>query len=399
MTNYKYPLAADTITREDLRALANWLTSNPPPRLTMGPLTKLYEERCCSWLGRKYSVSCNSGSSANLLMYYALLRSGRLKNKKIIVPSAAWVTTVAPAIQLGFEPIMCDADHDTWGLNRKHLRQLLEEHRPGTVILVQVLGVPHNMDDLMELKRKYGFFLLEDACAAMGSSYHGQKVGTFGDMASMSTYYGHQFSTVEGGLVSTDDKELYNMLLMLRSHGWVAHLDSETKLELLKKYEVEDIGTNFVFCEPGFNFRLTDLQAFIGLRQLDRMDWLVEKRFENHQLYKKLLSGWFMTQAYDDKTTVCSIHFCALAVDHKERSVIVKALEGAGIETRPFTSGNQGLQPYWFREYGKFSASMADKLYRCGFFLPNHPYLQKEDIEHICSVAIKATLEHYKGDK
>lgn len=399
MINYKYPLVADTITVEDLHAWANWLKSDPPPRLTIGPLVKQYEEKWSDWLGRPYSVSCNSGSSANLLMYYALLRSGRLKNKKVIVPSAAWVTTVAPAIQLGFAPIMCDADYDTWALNRGHLRQLLEEYDPGTVVLVQVLGVPHNMDDLMELKRKYGFFLLEDACAAMGSSYHGRKVGTFGDMASMSTYYGHQFSTVEGGLVSTDDKDLYNILLMLRSHGWVAHLDPEIRAELLKKYDVEDIGTNFVFCEPGFNFRLTDLHAFIGLRQLDRMDWLVERRFENHCLYNQLLCGLFLTQVYDNKTIVCSIHFCALAADYKERNIIVKALEKAGIETRPFTSGNQGLQPYWFREYGKFSSYMADKLYHCGFFLPNHPYLKKEDVEHICSVAIKAAQDFRKGGK
>lgn len=397
---YKYPLATDTVTKEDLRTLADWLTSDPPPRLTMGPLVKQYEDKWSNWLGRKYSISCNSGSSANLLMYYALLRSGRLKNKKVIVPSAGWVTTIAPAIQLGFEPIMCDADYDTWALNRRHLRELLNQHNPGTVVLVQILGVPHNMDDLMELKRKHGFFLLEDACAAMGSSYHDRKIGTFGDMASMSTFYGHQFSTLtEGGLISTDDRELYNLLLMLRSHGWITHLDKDTRNDLLQKYEIEDIGTSFVFCEPGFNFRLSDLQAFIGLRQLDRMDQLIQKRFENHRLYKELLTSYFMTQVYDEQTTVCSIHFCALANSYQERNAIVKTLETSGIETRPFTSGNQGLQPYWFREYGKFHGHMADKLHRNGFFLPNHPYLQKEDIEYICSVAIKAAADFRRGDK
>ncbi|OGN02034.1 MAG: hypothetical protein A2651_01405 [Candidatus Yanofskybacteria bacterium RIFCSPHIGHO2_01_FULL_42_12] len=396
---YRYPLADDTVTKDDREALAQWILEDPSPRFTMGPLVRQYEEKWSNWLGRRYSVSCNSGSSANLLMYYALLRSSRLKNKKVIVPSAAWVTTIAPAIQLGFEPIMCDADYDTWALNRRHLRQLLEEHHPGTVTLVQVLGVPHNMGDLMELKNKYGFFLLEDSCAAMGSSYHGKKVGTFGDMASMSTYYGHQFSTIEGGFVSTDDKDLSDMLVMLRSHGWVAHLDPETRAGMLKKYEIEDIGTNFVFCEPGFNFRLTDLQAFIGMRQLNRMNWLVERRSENHRLYKQLLGSRFITQAYDDKTTVCSIHFCALAANYEERNYIIKMLENESIETRPFTSGNQGLQPYWFREYGKFSSSMANKLYHCGFFLPNHPYLKKEDIEFICSVATKAVQDFRKRGK
>lgn len=389
----RYKLAEDTITREDLRAWADWITQNPPPQLTMGPLVKEYEQRWAGWLGRKYAVSCNSGSSANLLMYYALLRSGRLKNKKVIVPSAAWVTSVAPAIQLGFEPFMCDADYDTWALNKRHLRELLEEHKPSTVVLVQVLGVPHDMNDLMELKRKYGFFLLEDTCAAMGSEYLGRKVGTFGDMASMSTYYGHQTPTVEGGVVCTDDEELRKMLLMIRSHGWVAHISPDTRAELLQKYEIEDIGTHFHFIEPGFNFRFTDLQAFIGLRQLDRIEQTIAKRFDNHKLYKKLLSGYFMSQVYGENSIVCSIHFCALTANYSERNAIIKALETAGIETRPFTSGNQGLHPYWFREYGKFSASMADQLYHRGFFLPNHPCLSENDIEYICSVAIKAALD------
>ena len=397
MIDYKYPLAADTITREDLHALANWLKSEPAPRLTMGPLVKEYEEKWSQWLGRKYSISCSTGSDANDLMYYALLSSGRLKNMKVIVPSAAWVTSISPAMRFGFEPIMCDADYDTWALSRSHLRQLLKEHHPGTVMLVHVLGVPHNMDDLMELKIKYGFFLLEDTCAAIGSSYHGQKVGTFGDMSSISTYYGHQTPTVEGGVVFTDNKDFHNLLLMLRSHGWVAHLDAKTRAEQLKKYEIEDIGTHFHFIEAGFNSRFTDLQAFLGLRQLDRFEWNIQKRFENHCLYKQLLGGLFTSQVYDNKTTVCSIHFCALAADHKERNAIVKALEGVGIETRPFTSGNQGLQPYWFRKYGKFSASMADKLYHCGFFLPNHPFLKKEDVEYVCSVAIKTAHDFRKG--
>ncbi len=389
----KYPLASNTVTKEDLHAWAKWLISEPTPQLTMGPLVKEYEQKWSDWLGRKYSIACASGSDANLLMYYALLRSGRLKKKnmKIIVPSAAWVTSIAPALQLGFEPIMCDADYDTWGLNRRHLRELLDTHKPSIVFLVQVLGVPHDMDDLMSLKKKYDFFLLEDACAAIGSSYHGQKVGTFGDMSSISTYYGHQTPTVEGGIVSTDDKELYDLLVMLRSHGWVAHLDSESRAELLKKYEIEDINTHFHFIEPGFNFRFTDLQAFIGLRQLDRIELTIKKRFENHQLYKKLLSYIFLTQVYDRETIVCSIHFCALAASYEERNAIINILEAAGIETRPFTSGNQGLGPYWFREYGKFSGSMANKLYYCGFFLPNNLFLDPEDINYICNIVTENT--------
>lgn len=391
---YRYPLVDDTITAEDNIERAKWLMTNP--RLTMGPLVKEYEDKWSTWIGRKYSISCNSGSSANLLMAATLLESGRLRNKKVIVPSAAWVTSVAPFIQLGFEPIMCEADKHSFGLDPDHLLGLLAKHDPATVMLVQVLGVPASMDRILAFKEDYNFFLLEDACAAMGSSYCGRNVGTFGDMSSVSTYFGHQFSTVEGGIVSTDDKELYDLLFMLRSHGWVNGLDAETRAQILEKYGIEDIGTGFVFPYAGYNFRLNDDHAFIGLRQLDRMEWLIKERFANHQLYQTILKPYFDFQQFSRRTVVSSIHFCALAKNYEERNYITSELEKASIETRPFTSGNQGLQPYWFKNYGKFDAPIATKLYKCGFFLPNYPALSSENIEYICSVAINAAKEFRK---
>lgn len=391
MTDYKYPLVANTIDTEEFKKLSEWIATCP--RVTIGPLTEQFEEKWSRWLGRNYSIFCNSGSSANLLMVAALLESGRLENnKKVVVPSAAWITSIAPFIQLGFEPIMCNADPNNFGLEPEYLEHLLKEHSPSVVMMVHVLGVPCDMDRIMALKQKYGFILLEDACAAAGSSYKGRKVGTFGDMASISTYYGHQFSTIEGGLVSTDDKKLYNLLLQLRSHGWIRGLDEKSRKALLDKHEIEDIGTDFVFTSPGFNVRPTDLQGFIGLGQIDKMDWLIKRRFANHLLYKKIISKSLNVAMFDNTSTICSIHFCALAQTHKERNHIIKILEANSIETRPFTSGNQGLQPYWFTRYGKFNDTVASNLYHCGFFLPNHPSLSEDDIRHICSEVIYAAI-------
>ena len=396
MADHKHPLVADTITAEEFKKLSEWIATCP--RVTMGPLTKQFEEKWSAWLGRKYSIFCNSGSSANLLMAAALLESGRLgNNKKAVVPSAAWVTSIAPFIQLGFEPIMCNADPNNFGLEPEHLEQLLKKHRSSVIMMVHVLGVPCDMDRIMALKQKYGFTLLEDACAAAGSSYKGRKVGTFGDMASISTYYGHQFSTIEGGFVSTDDKELYNILLQLRSHGWIRGLDEETRKAQLDKYGIVDIGTDFVFTRPGFNLRPTDLQAFIGLGQIDKMNWLIEKRFANHLLYRELLSLSLDSAKFDDTSEICSIHFCALAETYAERNYITRKLEKNGIETRPFTSGNQGLQPYWFTRYGKFNDVVASNLYHCGFFLPNYPSLSKDDVRHIC-VEVMSALRHFRQE-
>lgn len=384
----KYFLAEDTIDNNDIDKLIEWLKTYP--RLTKGQLTLEFEKKWNGWLGTKYSVMNNSGSSANLLMYAALLSVGGLKNKKVIVPSVGWVTTVAPAMQLGFEPIMCEADPDTFGLDFVHLEQLLKEHNPAVVTLVQVLGVPHKMDEVMALKEKYGFVLLEDACAAMGASYKGRKVGTFGDMASFSMYFGHQISTIEGGIVSTDNKVYADAMFMLRSHGWGKDLDVATHDALKAKYGIDDFHSPFVFYEAGYNLRSTDLNAFIGIGQIDKMEWLIKRRQENHALYTARLGGVLRAQKYDKESTVCSISFGALAKDTEERKKIVASLVENGVETRIFSAGNLGLHPFWYNRYGKFSAPMADRIHHTGFFLPNNPSLTVEDISVISDIVLKA---------
>src|SRR3989344_1798112 len=283
----KYFLAEDTIDSKDIDRLIAWLKG--APRLTKCEVTLEFEAGWSGWVGKRYSVFNNSGSSANLLMYAALDLSGRLKNKKVIVPSVGWVTSVAPAMQFGFQPIMCEADPDTFGLDLDHLESLLKKHRPGSVLLVQVLGVPHKMARIMALKKKYGFILMEDACAAIGASWRGKKAGGFGDLSSFSFYFGHQMSTIEGGMVSTDDPRFRDLLLMLRSHGWGKDLEPAARQKLVRKYKIDDFHSPFVFYIPGFNLRSTDLNAYIGLGQLDKLDWIISRRQENHLRYKKHL--------------------------------------------------------------------------------------------------------------
>jgi CDP-4-dehydro-6-deoxyglucose reductase, E1 len=382
----QYHLAEDTIDHSDIDKLIAWLKTYP--RLTKDKLTLQFEDKWSRWLGMKYSLFCNSGSSANLLMYYTLLLSGRLKNRKVIVPSVGWVTTVAPAIQFGFAPIPCEADRDTFGLDLTHLEKLLEEHRPSTVVLVQVLGVPHKMKELLALKEKYGFFLLEDACAAIGASYHGRNVGTFGDMSSFSFYFGHQMSTIEGGMVSTQDKDFLDLLRMCRSHGWSKDLDRPAHESLVKKHGIDDFHTPFVFYEPGFNLRSTDLNAFLGIGQVDKLDWIISRRQENHRRYLDNLGRRLTTQRCDQDCVTSSISFGALASSVEERRTIVKALVANGIETRIFSAGNLGLHPFWVQRFGKASFPMADRIHHTGFFLPNHPSLPLKDVDFISKVVL-----------
>ena len=176
------------------------------------------------------------------------------------------------------------------------------------------------MARLLSLKDKYGFVLLEDACAALGARYaDGTMVGTVGDMSSFSFYFGHQLSTIEGGMVNVNNKELYDMLLMLRSHGWAKDLDKETYDDMMLKNGVDDFHSPFTFFIPGYNLRSTDLQAFLGIRQIKKAAWASENRNKNHVLYAEKLRGYVEFQEWGDSYPV-SISFGAIADSTEHRS-------------------------------------------------------------------------------
>ncbi len=379
----RYKLAEKIINEEDIARLIVWLKTNV--QLTKGPLTPEFEKQWAAWIGTKYAVFCNSGSSANLLMAYAALAAGKLRNKKVIVPSVGWVTTIAPFMQFGFEPIMCRADKDTFSLDFYDLERLCKEHDPASLIYVQVLGVPGDMDRLLVLQKQYNFLLMEDACAALGAEYGGKRIGSFSDMSSFSFYFGHQLSTIEGGMVNTNSKELYDLLLMLRSHGWGKDLDQETRKKWMDKYRIDGWHEPFTFFVPGFNLRSTDLNAFLGLEQMKKADAVTRIRKENHLMYAKYLKT-VEFQKWHPKAVPCSISLGALAKSTDHRKRIVQALDAQGVETRLFSAGNLGLHPFWFERYGKFNDPVSDRVHDSGFFLPNNESLTEKDVQSICDV-------------
>lgn len=379
----KYKLAQSIIDKSDINALKSWLSTDP--QLTKGALTLEFEKKWAEWIGTKYAVFCNSGSSANLLAAYAALASNKLPNKKVIVPSVGWVTTIAPFMQFGFEPIMCGADKDNFGLDLEELDGLLKKYNPGMVVLVQVLGVPAHMNELKKLQKKYGFLLIEDACAALGAEYGGKKVGTFSDMSTFSFFFGHQLSTIEGGMINTDDKNLYHLLLMLRSHGWGKDLPKNIRRAFMKKYRVDEFHEPFTFFVPGFNLRSTDLNAFLGLRMMGKADRIMKTRHENHLVYARNLNNVDF-QKWPQGSKPVSISFGALAKNPNHRKNIVEALVNNGIETRLFSAGNLGLHPFWFERFGKFHHPVSDRVHSTGFFLPNNESLLTKDIQFVHDV-------------
>ena len=212
-----FDLAVNTISQNDLAQLIAWLKKYP--RLTMDAEARRFEQAWSRWLGVKYSVMCNSGASANLLMYAALDSARRSGQRKVVVPASGWPTDIAPAIQFGWKPIMCESDPVTFGLDMDFLEKILKRERPETVVVVHVLGVPTDMTRLQKLQRRYGFNIIEDCCASHGSRHQGELVGTFGLISVFSFYYGHHMSTVEGGILCTNDEQIYHQLLRLKEEG------------------------------------------------------------------------------------------------------------------------------------------------------------------------------------
>jgi CDP-6-deoxy-D-xylo-4-hexulose-3-dehydrase len=381
MIQEKIPLVKDTINQTDIDNLIEWLKTNP--KLTKGDLTVQFEKEWSEWLGVKYSVFLNSGSSANLAMIYSLILSKKLKNNKIIVPSVSWVTTVTPAIQLGLEPIMCDCDKDNLGLDIEHFKKLIKEHNPSSVIIVHVLGIPNHMDEIIQLCKENDIILLEDTCEAIGSKYNDNKVGTFGIMSSFSFYFGHHMSTIEGGMVSTNDEDIYHLLLSIRSHGWDRDLPESKKIELREKYNVSNFRALYTFYYPGFNLRATDLQAFIGINQLKNIETVVTNRYRNYNLYNKLIKDDFWKIKAPDNSYVSNFAY-PLITDKID--LIVEELNKNNIECRPLICGSINEQPFWYESYGKEDLPNAKEVHNNGLYLPNHHDLTEEEIIHITNI-------------
>lgn len=377
-------LVKDTIDNNDIEKLISWLKTNP--RLTKGDLTIEFEKKWSEWLGTKFSVFVNSGSSANLAAVYSLILSGKLKNNKIIVPAVSWVTTVTPAIQLGLNPIMCECDSSNLGLDIEHLKKLIETENPSCIILVHVLGIPNHMNEILDLCNKHNILLIEDTCESIGSEYNNKKLGTFGDLSTFSFYFGHHMSTIEGGMISTNDEDLYNILLSIRSHGWDRDLSLSKQKELRQKYKISDFRSLYTFYYPGFNLRSTDLQAFLGINQMEKLSLIIENRNLNYLRYKEGIKNSFWNVSEPDN---CYISNFAFPIISKNINKIITELNSNNIECRPLICGSINEHPFWYERYGKQNLPNSKMVHEYGLYLPNNHQMSTEEIDKIIKIVNK----------
>lgn len=372
-------LAEETITQDELQSLSDWMLAGN--RLTKSTETVIFEEEFAKWMGSKHAIFVNSGSSANLLMIYALKEAGRLRNNKAIAAAVSWVTTVSPLLQFGFDTKLCDCDPETLGLDLNHLEDLCRTHEPSVLILVHVLGHANQLREIQEICDRYGVILLEDSCEALGSGYDGRKLGAHGTAGSFSFYYGHHVSTIEGGIVVTDDTDLHQMMLSLRSHGWSRDLNPARRDALTAQHNVDEFRNLYTFYHAGFNLRSTDLQARLGRSQLLKLDEIVKIRERNFYAYRDALPGFYAQSSQSDP-----LSSFAYGTFVENRMEVYERLKQEQIESRPLICGNIGRHPFWLRDQGTVDLPNADKVHDFGLYLPNHHTLSPEDVARVADV-------------
>jgi CDP-4-dehydro-6-deoxyglucose reductase, E1 len=397
-TRLDWPLMKNNITREDLDAVCALLNQDDPI-LTQSRNVRAFEREWSEWVGVRYSVFVNSGSSANLLTLAAL--KDRVGAGEIILPTVTWVSDIAAALHCGFTPVFVDIDPRTLGMDH---RQILEKITPRTraVFLTHVLGYNALGWTLLDELATRGVPLLEDVCESHGATFEGRKLGSFGMASNFSFYYAHHLSTVEGGMVCTNDADFYETVRMLRSHGMIRELESESRR---REYADEhpDLNPDFIFALPGYNVRSTEINAVFGRSQLKRLDDGNRRRSENLALFLEHLdSEWYQT---DFATEGSSNYALTLILKHPDEALmgaVMAAMRAAGVEFRRGTAGggNQVRQPYLKRLLGPDAWKdfpHADHVHFYGAYIGNYPTLESGKILRLCEM-LNTIAAELKGD-
>ena len=382
-----WPLMRNNIVREDLDSLIEYL-KGADPMLTQSGNVRAFEKEWSEWLGVKHSVFVNSGSSANLITMAALreLRGGG----QVIVPTLTWVSDIASVLQCDFDPVFVDIDERTLGMDVDAVLEKITK-KTRAVFITHILGYNALNERLLKGLKKAGVPLIEDVCESHGATFKGRKLGTFGLVSNFSFYYAHHMSTVEGGVVCTDDAEFYEALRMLRSHGMVREATSpELKARYRKQHP--DLNPEFIFAFPAYNVRSTELNAVLGRTQLKRLDENNERRSANLKLF---LGGLDAKKYRTDFAVEGSCNYAFTLVlnkpDDRLMAAVEKTLHDAKVEFRRGTSGggNQLRQPYLRKIVGKDAWKKfpkVDHVHFYGMYIGNYPDLEHERIRELCKL-------------
>ena len=384
----KFPLMRNNILREDLDAIIRHLQQDDPI-LTNGPNCAAFEAEWSQWLGVKHSVFVNSGASANLLSM-AVLRIHHPNGGEVIVPPLAWVSDVATVLQNGFTPVFADIDPRTLAMAPGEILSKITE-RTRAVFLTHVQGFDGLTDELIAELERRNIPLIEDVCESHGATHNGVKLGSIGWMSNFSFYYAHHMSTIEGGMVCTNDSKVYQQLRMLRSHGMVREsTDPDLKAGYIAEHP--DLNPDFIFAYPAHNVRNTEIGAIMGRSQLKRLDANVARRTENlHRFLARIDSTRYQTDFLLEGSSNYAFNLILKHPDDALVQRLMSTLRAAGIEFRRGSAGggNQVRQPYLRGIVPKdhhLQFPKTDHVHFYGFYIGNFPDLRDSEVDEICDI-------------
>jgi len=377
---FKWPLINDNITKKDRKVLSDFILETP--RFTNGPKVREFEQVWSEWLGVKHSVMVGSGAAANYITT-SIVRELKGSKGEIIVPPIGWVSDISSVINTGFTPVFVDVELKTMAISYEKIKAAINENTKA-IVLVHVLGLNGLNDKIIKLAREHDLILIEDACESHGATFKGQRLGSFGHMSCFSFYFGHHMTTIEGGMVSTNNEEIYQLARMFRSHGMTREASKETQ----RKYAKPDVNPLFTFAVPGYNMRSTELNAVLGLEQIKRLDFNVDKRKSNfgvwlRNLDPKLYYTSFLKEGNSNYALPLILNKNNLNIDK-----VCELLGNEGVEYRTGTAGggNQVRQPYLEKFDFKVIGSLknSDYIHDHGLYIGNHPELKATQIIDLC---------------
>jgi CDP-6-deoxy-D-xylo-4-hexulose-3-dehydrase len=386
MNKFFLPLMNDNIDKEDVNSVIEFLSQDIIPKLTNGPKVVEFENKWGEWLGSKYNLFVNSGASANELTMLALAHI--IGEGEIIVPPLTWISDISSVLFAGHKLVFVDVNFTNLSFDIEKLKSAITPNTKA-IFLTHVLGINGLTDELLDICEKNNILLIEDVCESHGTTFQGCKVGNFGFASNFSFYFAHHMSTIEGGMISTNNWEFYQVCRALRSHGMTREMTSDS-MKISIAMDNPDLNPDFIFLRPAHNFRSTEINAVIGLSQLPKLDAKNQERIDNFDLFISNLNSEKYHVAISTEGN-CNYAFIVILkdADFAKRNQLEKKLQNNGIEFRRGLSGggNQMRQPFFKSVYNDFSNfPNIEHIHNFSWYIGNYPGLEKEKIIKLLEV-------------
>ena len=384
---YNHPLMFNNFSLDDRKKLSTFVKNNNI--FTQSKKVKEFEKKWSKWLGVKYSVFVNSGSSANFLTF-AALQIVLKKKYTVIVPPLTWISDIVAVIKNNFDAKFVDINLSTLGLDEDQIIESLDKNTK-IVFLTHAQGFNALSDKLLKFLKSKKIILVEDVCESHGATYKNKKLGTFGLVSNFSFYYAHHLTTIEGGMICTNDKKIYEIVRMLRGHGLLREMGNTKEQNKISK-KFPDLSEKFIFMYPGFNMRNDELSAVIGINQIKNLDKNNKIRSKNLNLFLKHLNPEMYFKDFRlEGNSNYAFPLILKNKNYKFRDKLEKLLDKNKIEFRRGNAGggNQMRQPYLKKYVGKFNKSKfknVEQVHFFGYYIGNYPTLNKNKIIKLCKI-------------